>query len=82
MKLSEFILLNENEKKHTVIHQGILIAKRSSHNYLVFLFQLESYYIETFCNRDNQEIEEYRVFDNTKALNPYIENIALEGLFN
>ncbi|GAC1419102.1 MAG: hypothetical protein NVS1B13_03440 [Flavisolibacter sp.] len=82
MKLSEFILLNENEMKHTVLHRGILIAKRSSYNYLVFLFQLENYYIETFCNRDNQEIEEYRVFDNTKALNPYIENIALEGLFN
>jgi hypothetical protein len=82
MKLSDFILLNEQEKKSTVLHQGVLIAKRFNSDRLVFLFQLESYYVETYCNVANKAIEEFRIFDNIKPLNPYLENISLEGLLN
>jgi hypothetical protein len=82
MKLSDFILLSENEKKLTVLHQGVLIAKRSSYNYMVFLFQLEGYYVETFCNADNKAIEEFRIFGNTRLLHPYLDAIPIEGLVN
>ena len=80
MKLSEFILLNEEDKKIAVLQQGVLVAKRSNTNYMVFLFQLNSYYVETYCNRANRSIEEYRVFDNLRPLHPYLETISLEGL--
>jgi hypothetical protein len=50
MRLSEFILLNEDEKKSTVLHQGVFLAKRSSFDSMVFLFQLGSYYVEAYCN--------------------------------
>src|SRR5688500_13030196 len=53
MKLSEFILLNEAQKKKTVLHQGVLVAKRSRGECLVFLFQLDNYYVEAYCNRGN-----------------------------
>ena len=66
MRLSDFILLNEEEKKLIVLHEGVLIAKRNSLESLVFLFHLGSFYVETFCNIDNKSIEEYRVFDTTK----------------
>lgn len=82
MKLSEFILLNENEKKLTVLHQGVLIAKRNSYHHMVFLFQLDGYYVETFCNAQNKAIEEYRIFGNTRSLHPYLDAIPLEGLGN
>ena len=80
MKLSEFILLNEEDKKMTVLQEGVLVAKRSNTDYMVFLFQLNSYYVETYCNRQNRSIEEYRVFDNLSPLHPYLETISLEGL--
>jgi hypothetical protein len=80
MKLSEFILLNEEDKKMTVLQEGVLVAKRSNTDYMVFLFQLNSYYVETYCNRENRSIEEYRVFDSLKPLHPYLETISLEGL--
>ena len=38
MRLSEFILLGEEEKKGTVLHEGILLAKRETEDYKVFLF--------------------------------------------
>jgi hypothetical protein len=82
MRLSEFILLNEDEKKSAVLHQGVLLAKRSSFDSMVFLFQLGSYYVEAYCNPSNKAIEEYRMFDNIDVLNPYLENIRLDNLLN
>ena len=80
MKLSEFILLNEEEKKFSLLHEGVLIAKRKDGNCLVLLFQLENYYVETFCNRANKQIEEYRAFNDTNTLHPYLNLISIEGL--
>ncbi len=82
MKLSDFILLSEKEKKWTVLHQGVLVGKRSSNEYKVFLFQLEGFYVETFCNTENKAIEEYRVFGNTQPLQPYLQGIPLDDLLN
>src|ERR1700727_459362 len=45
MRLSEFILLDENEKQSTVLHQGVALAKRSGVDSTVFLFQLGNYYV-------------------------------------
>jgi hypothetical protein len=82
MRLSEFILLNEEEKKSTVLHQGVALAKRSSFDSVVFLFQLGSYYVEAYCNPANHAIEEFRMFDNVDMLHPYLEGIPLDNLLN
>jgi hypothetical protein len=82
MRLSEFILLNEDEKKLTVLHQGVLLAKRSSFESMVFLFQLGSYYVEAYCNPVNKAIKEYRMFENTDVLTPYLEAIPIDNLLN
>lgn len=80
MRLSDFILLNEEHKKLIVLHEGILVAKRSSYPYLVFLFQMDDYYVESFCNVQTKGIEEYRVFQNPVLLTPYLEAIAIDDL--
>ena len=82
MRLSEFILLNEDEKKMTVLHQGVLLAKRSSFESMVFLFQLGSYYVEAYCNPGNKAIEEYLMFENIDVLKPYLEAIPIDKLLN
>jgi hypothetical protein len=76
MKLSDFILLNEDEKRVTVLHQGVLIAKRNNFDFMVFLFQMGSYYVEAYCNPQNKAIEEYRVFDNINLLNKQFRSIT------
>ena len=80
MKLSEFILLNEEEKKLAVLHEGVLVAKRKNDDSMVFLFQLKNYYVEAFFRLENKAIKEYRVFDDTKPLHPYLESIPLGDL--
>jgi len=82
MKLSDFIVLNENDKKLTVLHKGVLVGKRKTFDSMVFLFHLGSYYVETYCNPENKAIEEYRVFDNVTLLNPYLDTIPIDNLLN
>jgi len=82
MKLSEFIALPEDHKRSIVMTEGVAIAKRHLADRLVFLFQLEEYYIETFCCCRSKEILEYRVFQNTKQLAPYLEAIEIDHLLN
>jgi hypothetical protein len=82
MRLSEFILLSEDEKKSTVMQLGVALARRSSFNSTVFLFQLGSYYVEAYCNPTNKAIQEYIMFDNIDMLQPYLEGIPLDNLLN
>jgi len=80
MRLSDFILLSEEEKKRTVLHQGALLARSEQDDRMVFLFQMEDYYVETFCNPQSKAIEEYRAFGDTALLQPYLQAISLRGL--
>jgi len=82
MKLSEFIALSEEQKRSTVLTHGVPIAKRHLSDHLVFLFQLQGYYVETYCCYNSKEIQEYRVFQNTKQLTPYLEEIPIDHLLN
>jgi hypothetical protein len=81
MKLSEFIMLGRDEKKMTLLHHGILVAKRSNTGSIVFLFQLEFFYAEMYCSLEKKEVEEYRVFSDTNSLMPYLDKIPIEALF-
>lgn len=80
MKLSDFILLTEREKKTIVLHGGILIAKRREDNNLIFLFQLDKFYVEVYCSLENKAVKEYRAFYQLALLNPYLESIHIDGL--
>ena len=82
MKLSEFIALTEEQKRSTVLTEGVAISKRHIAHQLVFLFQLSDYYVETYCCYESKEIEEYRVFQNTKQLTPYLDAIPIDHLLN
>ena len=80
MKLSQFILLSDEEKSKSVLHLGILLAKRKNAERLTFLFQLDGFYVEMHCNPQQKTILEYRMFTHPALLQPYLENISLEGL--
>ncbi|MGZ5287667.1 MAG: hypothetical protein ACXWB9_10800 [Flavisolibacter sp.] len=82
MRLSDFIMLGTDEKKLTVLHQGVLIAKRKQSASMIFLFQLDGFYVETWCNQGDKSIEEFRMFEHTHPLNPYLDDIRIEDLLN
>jgi len=82
MKLSEFILLDENDKKVVVLHDGVLVGKRMNRDCMVFLFQMGNYYVETFCNIEQKAVIEFRAFEHTAPLSPYLEKIPIDELLN
>jgi len=82
MKLSDFILLSEEEKKLAVLHSGVLIGKRKTLDSFTFLFQVNNFYVETCFNTCNKAIEEFRMFEQTALLQPYLETIRIDELLN
>jgi hypothetical protein len=82
MKLSEFILLNEGDKKSAVMTKAVALAQRTYPDVIIFLFQLDHFYIEAYCNQANKTIEEYRVLPDTNAIGPYLEAIPIDDLLN
>lgn len=80
MKLSEFILLDERDKKCAVMNNAVVLAQRTYPDFIVFLFQLDCYYVEAYCNKADQSIEEYRVLPDTNAISHYLEAIPINGL--
>lgn len=80
MNLSDFILLDIDQKQVTVLHEGVLVAKRTNHEYLVFLFQMHSFYVEMFCSLESREVDEIRILNETRHLAPYLESISIDDL--
>jgi hypothetical protein len=80
MKLSGFIVLSIEEKKSAVLHKGVLLGKKTGLEHLVFLFQLNAFYVEVVCNIKLKTIQEYRAFEETRFLAPYLEAISIEPL--
>ena len=80
MKLSEFIVLTQEEKRFAVVKEGVPIAQRGLLNYMIFLYQLPGFYVETVCCKQSKEITEYRVFHNAAHLVPYLNAIQIDDL--
>lgn len=73
-------MLSADGKKAMVMHTGTLIAKRVMGEDTIFLFQLESLYVEVYCNPATKAIEEYHAFNGTAQLTPYLDSIAIDDL--
>jgi len=80
MRLSDFILLNEEEKRQTVLHHGILLSKRRLPSDIIFLFQVYGFYVEACFNLETKRLEEFRMFCDTSLLQPYLDEICIEEL--
>lgn len=82
MKLSEFIVLNEADKKRAVATNAVALAKRTSPGLVIFLFQIEDYYVEAYCNTTVNKVEKYCVLPNTNAIRDYLDVIPIDDLLS
>lgn len=80
MKLSEFIVLDEAEKKRAVMNNAAALASRTSPGLIIFLFQIEDYYVEAYCNVEDKSVEQYWILPNTDAIRHYLEGISIDDL--
>lgn len=82
MKLSEFIVLNEAEKKHAVMNYAVALATRTSPGFVIFLFQMNGYYVEAYCNIGKKTIDEYCILPGVNAIGHYLQCIPIDDLLN
>lgn len=80
MKLSDFIMLNAEEKKLVVLHEAVLIAKRRDPSTIYFLFQMDPFYVEASFDIEEKGIKEFRMFHTSGLLEPYLEEITIDEL--
>jgi hypothetical protein len=67
-------------QKAVVKQKGTFLCERISKNFVVYLFELNTFYVEVFYNRDKARVIWIHTFHNPDLLEPYLEAIDLSGL--
>jgi hypothetical protein len=80
MTLYEFRLLSDDKQVEHLYNDGVYIGKRKDEDSSVVLYQLGNFYIEIYYLKYRSLISRLRCFTSTDALNPYLEQIDVEGL--
>ena len=80
MTLYHFNILEENEKASIVREKGVLVGEREDAFHKVLLYQVDAFYVEVYHHTHFNVITRFQSFNNTNKLQPYLQEISLEGL--
>ena len=80
MTLYHFNFLDENEKANIVWTKGVLVGERSDAFHQIRLYQVDGFYVEVYHHTHFNVITGFKSFSSLKKLEPYLEEISLEGL--
>ena len=80
MTLEQFNYLDEDEKSNALWVNASLIDLIRKEHVTILLYQLNGFYVEVYYNYDKNIIEQFRSFNSTDCLEPYLDKISLEGI--
>jgi len=80
MTLYHFNFLDEAEKANIVWEKGVLVGERSDAFHQIRLYQVDGFHVEVYHHTHFNVITSFKSFSNMKKLEPYLEEISLEGL--
>ena len=80
MQRFKFNSVEEIEQHRQIWENGVLIAERKVSYYTIYLYQVESFYIEVYYHSHFNVITKVRRFSNTSLLQPYLQNISIDSL--
>lgn len=75
MRLSVFRKLKPQDQHELVAREGALLWERKSRNFHIYLYQLDSFYVELFFFKESGEFATIKPFDNMDELSPYLREI-------
>jgi hypothetical protein len=58
---------------------GTLLADRLHDRHYIKLYNLESFYVEVFFDRNSHLIAHFRAFDHTLFVLPYLDDLKIAG---
>ena len=82
MLLQEFKYETKQTKKQLILENGVFIAKRLKDQYILLLYQLDSFYAEVYYDYEEEQIGYIRTFDSTEELKPYLQAIDISPLLS
>jgi hypothetical protein len=74
MTLQEFQALPEAEQQYA-LRKAVLLEDREQAGYTIYLFQLDGFYVEVWCHKEDPLLGRYNTFDSLDELAPYLEKI-------
>lgn len=80
MTLEQFDTLSKSEQQEQLLNHGIFLAERQDGPFRVMLYQLDSFYVEVYFFSRYNKVAFFLGFDTTEALQPYLEEIDINGL--
>lgn len=80
MTLYHFNFLDEAEKANIVWEKGVLVGERNDAFHQIRLYQVDAFYVEVYHHTHFNVITSFKSFSSLKKLEPYLEEISLEGL--
>jgi hypothetical protein len=82
MTLQEFKALTPQKQYRVILHTGVYLGERRLGSLKAQLFQVGNFYLEAFYRLPAEEMTFMKVFEDTAALDPYLEAIDLQELLS
>ena len=82
MTARQFDSLNPTDKENMVCLYGAFIAVRQEPEFIIRLYQLDSFYVELYYHQVRDQAVCIKSFESTVKLDPYLNSIDLSGLMN
>jgi hypothetical protein len=77
-----FKSLSAEKQRKKVLDKGVYLCNRETDEHSIFLFQLDSFYIEVYFLHNNDELYSIKSFEGTQLLDPYMDRINLKSLMS
>lgn len=82
MLLQEFKYETKQTKKQLILDYGVYIANRVKDQYILLLYQIDSFYAEVFYDYQEEQIGYIRTFNSIEELKPYLKNIDISPILS
>lgn len=82
MQIREFKYQEKHTKKTLVLNNGVYLTSRRITDFLLLLFQIDSFYVEVYFDEQESEIGYMRAFSSTEHLAPYLHKIDISSVLS
>lgn len=82
MTAAQFDLLNIHDQESLIFLEGEFIAARQEPEFIVRLFQFDSFYVEFYYHQVQNHPVSVRSFTDVEKLEPYLDSIDLSDLID
>jgi hypothetical protein len=77
-----FNTLNQGVQQKLLLRKSVFLSERQTDDFVILLFQLESFYVEIYYLKESDEIVFIKCFECTDDLEPYLEKINISSFIS